>query len=406
MSIATTVLCRTAQAVRRMGRRLRPARKQVLETGAGAVFALGQILRDRQLRAPLVVVGPDDGAAGYKLRQALEREDMAFQLMEDLPVRPTAAEAERMAQTFRDGGCDSFIALGNGVVLDLVKAAAARTQSGSRSVLDMAGKGRVPRWKLPPVIAVPTVAGSGAESMAGATVTDENGTVFYLEGEALLPVVAVSDPELVWDAPRDKVADAGLNGLCRCIEAFLAAPAKDTAAMTRAAQGVELFFTSLEPCWNSGGTVQDRTDLLSASRTAGRTAAGTGAGGYARAMIRAAQTVCGLDFATACAAILPAVLEEYGNRAHDRLASLAVMADLAEDGSRQARAEALVDRLRGTVFRMGLGETLEGVTEEQAEEIGDLAAAIANPRLVSPVVWDRRQCHELIESLCVREKGS
>ena len=123
-------------------------------------------------------------------------------------------------------------------------------------------------------------------------------------------------------------------------------------------------------------------------------------------MIRAAQTVCGLDFATACAAILPAVLEEYGNQAHDRLASLAVMADLAEDGSRQARAEALVARLRGTVFRMGLGETLEGVTEEQAEEIGDLAASMANPRLVSPVVWDRRQCHDLIESLCVREKES
>lgn len=405
MGVMTTVLCRTVQTVRRAGGRLRPARKQVLETGAGAIYALGQLLRDRQLRAPLMVVGADSAAAGFRLRQALEQNDVPLRVLDDLPARPTAAEGERIAAAFRDEGRDCLIAVGDGAVLDLVKAAAARTQSKGRTILDMAGAGRVPRRRVPAVIAVPTAAGSGAESMAGATVTDGRGTVFFLEGEALMPAVAVSDPDLLADTPREKVADGGMNGLCRCVEAFLAASPKDSAAMTRAAQGTELFFASLEPCWNTGGTPRDRADLLAASRIAGRVASGTGAGGYARAMIRAAQTVCGMAFAPACAAILPAVLEKYGISAHERLASLAVMADLEEDGDRSARAAALIARLRAAAFRMGLPDTLEGVTAAQAAEIADMAAAIANPRMVSPAVWTRRECRQLLDRLCPGEPG-
>lgn len=403
MGVMTTVLCRTAQAVRRAGGRLRPGRKQVLETGAGAVYALGQLLRDRQLRAPLAVIGADSAGAGYRLRQSLEQDDVPLRVIDDLPPRPTAAEGERIAAVFREEGLDCLIAVGDGAVLDLVKAAAARTQSGNRTILDMAGAGRIPRRRLPPVIAVPTAAGSGAESMAGAAVTDSRGTVFFLEGAALMPAVAVSDPDLLADAPREKVADEGLNGLCRCVEAFLSASHKDSGAMTRAAQGTELFFACLESCWNTGGSPQDRAELLTASRTAGRVASGSGAGGYARAMIRAAQTVCGLDFAPACAAILPAVLEKYGIPAQERLAALAVMADLEEEGDRSQRAAALIARLRSMTFRMGLPDRLEGVTSAQAAEIADMAAAIANPRMVSPVVWSRRQCRQLLDRLCAGE---
>ena len=399
MGMMTTALCRTAQVLRRAGRRLRPERKQVLETGAGAVYAVGQLLRDKQLRAPLAVIGADSASAGFLLRRGLEQNDIPCQVLDDLPARPTAADGERVAAAFRDQGRDCLIAAGVGPALDLAKAAAARTQSKGRTILDMAGASRVPR-RLPPVIAVPTAAGSGAESMAAATVIDEHGTVFCLEGEGLLPAAAVSDPDLLAGTSREKTAEEGLDGLCRCIEAFLSAGTKDSAAMTRAAQGVELFFASLEPCWNDGGTVRDRTDLLAASRAAGRAAVGIGAGGYARAMIRAAQTVCGLDFATACAPILPAVLEKYGIYAYERLATLAVMADLAEEGDRSVRTAALIGLLRRAMFRMGLPDTLEGVTAAQAAEIADLAVSMANPRLISPVVWTRDQCRRLLDGLC------
>ena len=148
--------------------------------------------------------------------------------------------------------------------------------------------------------------------------------------------------------------------------------------------------------------MKDRTDMLSASRIVGRAASVTG-GGYARALIRAAQVVCDLPFREACGAILPAVLEKYGNYAVDKLALLAVLSDVTEDGSRSERAQALIGRLRSTVFRLGLPDMLEGVTAAQAADIADLAAATANPRSVSPVVWTAEDCHDLILSVCVPE---
>ena len=144
--------------------------------------------------------------------------------------------------------------------------------------------------------------------------------------------------------------------------------------------------------------------MLAASRAVGRVASAQGSG-YARALIRAAQTVCGLDFRTACGVILPAVLEKYGNYATDRLALLAVLADVAQDGSRSERAEALIRRIRSAVFRMGLPDTLEGVTADQAAEIADIAAAQANPRHISPVVWTAEDCLDVVLSVCAPEEG-
>ena len=404
MNMLTTVRCRTAQSFIRLGRKLHPVKKQVLETGAGAVFAVGQLLRDRRLRKPLVVPGAGEGQTRFKLIHTLEEEAVDRFVYEGLPATPTAADAEEIALAWLQEDCDCFIALGDDEVLDAVKAAAARSVSRGRTVLAMAGFRRVPRRKLPPVIVVPTVGGSGAASLSAAVVADEQATRIVIEDESLMPPVAVLDPELLADAPRDKVADAGLSGLCLAVEAFLAAPYGDSRTQQMAAEAAEYLFTSLEPCWNSGGTVKERSDLLTATRLCGWAATAAG-GGYARALIRAAQTVCGLDFRTACGAILPAVLEKYGNYAHNRLGLLAVLADVADGGSRSERSEALVERIRGMVFRLGLPDTLEGVTAGQAAEIADIAAATANPRYVSPVVWTAEDCKELILRLCTPEKS-
>ena len=100
--------------------------------------------------------------------------------------------------------------------------------------------------------------------------------------------------------------------------------------------------------------------------------------------------------------ILPAVLEKYGISARDDLAELAVMADAVEEGSREDRAAALIARIRALAFRMGLPEELEGVSAQQAAAIANRAAAMANPRYISPVVWSAEECHDLILSVCAK----
>ena len=151
--------------------------------------------------------------------------------------------------------------------------------------------------------------------------------------------------------------------------------------------------------------MRERADLLSASRMAGRAASAVG-GGYIRSLILAAQTVNGAGPAEAGAVLLPEILEKYGSQATDRLALLAVLADLSEEGGRAERAELLIRRIRSMAFRMGLPDRLESVTTEQAAEIADLAAATANPRRVSPVVWSAKELLEQFSGVCGEAKDT
>ena len=398
MSLMTVVRCRAAQVFVRLGRKLHPARKQVLETGAGAVFSVGQLLRDRHLKKPMVVIGGGEQLTRFKLLRALDDGDVDYALWDELPDEPTADDGERIALAWQSQGCDSFVALGGAGVLDVTKAAAARCVCRSRSIMEMVGVRRV-RRRLPLVIAAPTAAGAGAEAMGVAVVTDAARNIFVIEDGALMPGVALLDPELLADAPRDQVADAGLDCLCRAVEAFLAASHGDSRTKNLAAEAAEHLFACLEPCWNSGGTVKERADLLSASRMAGWAASAVG-GGYARALILATQTVCGMDLRTATGVLLPAVLEKYGSQAVDDLALLAVLADVENTGGRSDRAEALIGRIRNMVFRLGLPDWFEGVTAAQAAEIADMAAAMANPRYISPVVWTAEDCLDLMLGVC------
>ena len=402
MGMGATVRVRTAQLFIRLGRSMRPTGKQALETGQGAVFALGQLMRDRRLKAPLVVLGADQAAARYKLLHALSDEDITFTVYDKVPAMPLAADVDAIAAAYAAGECDCLIAMGDGALLDAVKAAAAVCGRRGRSVKSLAGR-RIRSRRVPPIIAIPTAAGSGAEAMGLAAVADGKDGYLFLEGGALLPAVALQDPEMMADTPRGALAEAGMNGLCWAVEAFLAAPRSDDRTRTQAAEAIELFFVSLESCWNSGGTLRERSDILSASRLAGRVASVAG-GGYARALIRAAQSVCGLPFAAVCGVILPAVLEKYGIYARDDLANLALLADVAEDGGREDRAADLIARIRAMAFRMGLPEELEGISAEQAARIAGRAAAMANPRFISPVVWTAEECHDLILSVCAKHE--
>lgn len=404
MSMLTTARCRIVQAFARLGKRTHPVRKQVFETGAGALFSVGQLLRDRKLKKPMVILDAEPDEMKNRLLQALDESDVSYVVWDTLPQQPTANDGELIRLSWQGEKCDCFVVMGDGPILDAAKAAAARCARRGRSIMNMVGRRRIGSVRMPTVIAIPTVAGTGAESLAAAIIADDRDTRFVIEDEALTPAVAVLDPELLSAVPRQRVADAGMNGLCLAIEAYLAAPHTDQKTRSMASEAAALFLSNLEECWNHGGSVKARENLLAASRMAGNAASGVGYG-YVRALCRGVQTVCGVGFGLACGALLPTILEKYGNSAVNDLAALASAAGVAADGTRSERAAALIARIRGVVFRMGLSDTLDGVTGDEITEIADLAAAQANPRSVSPVVWTARQCAQVLLAACGRQES-
>lgn len=384
MNATFAASCRVKQAVFRIRRRMRPVREPSVTDGGGAIWSAAQILRANRLFQPLLVIGRDAGPWGARLKQTLEEGDLALSLW-DASECPTLDEAEALCSRWLAEGCDCFLAVGGADTLGLAKLAAARAARRGRPLADMEGYGRVGR-KTPPVLVVPVGTGSGVETLAWADAADAAGRRIRIEDPALTPAIAILDPSLQDDIPRRTVARSVFDGLCLAVEAYLSR-CSDDRARDAAAEAVKAFFEAAEPCWNAGGTAQQRTRLLEASRLAGF-AASVGGFGYVRALADAASDAADIPREHALAVLLPLVLEKYGSFAGAELSSLAKTAGLGDGGAPSRRAEALIERIRSLAFRMGLPDTLDGVDGDTAARIADMAAAAANPYCACPVVWD------------------
>lgn len=372
-------------------RRAYEAGKQVVVDGEGSIYSAGALLRGRKGSKPLVVLGRDVDEGG--LFRSLRDNDLCWVAYSGLSVPPRASDAEAICQLWWEEGCDSFIAMGNGEVLDVVKAAAACAAGRGRPLKDIAGYGKLPRRKTPVIVAIPTEAGNGRESLARVYIHGEAEEWLCLAGKSLTPDIVVQDPVFLERASRVDVAEAGMDGLCRAVEAYLSPGKGEDLVRAMAADAVKGFLANLEPCWNHGGTADQRIGLMEASRLAGISASALGYG-YARVMVRAVMDVTGLEFGAVCSVLLPYVLEKYGSDAREKLARLAEISGVMTGGGQIQRASAFIERLRAMCFRMGFSDELTGLTPEMVEEI--VQRLVRDDRCFAPVFWTEAECRAML----------
>jgi len=121
---------------------------------------------------------------------------------------------------------DVVLGIGGGSALDAAKAIAALATQG-RDVLDyleVIGTGKPLDAQPLPCVAAPTTAGTGSEVTKNAVLgSPEHGVKVSLRSPAMLPRVAVVDPELTLSMPRDVTAATGLDALAQLIEPFVSA---------------------------------------------------------------------------------------------------------------------------------------------------------------------------------------
>ncbi len=388
MGILTTAGCRIRQAVLRAGRARRPER-QTVEEGTGAVFSAAQLLRQNRLKKPMIVSAPADAPVRERVVHALTEGNLPWASWEYAGDGPTEEAAEELRLAWAKEACDSFLVIGGAGALDLVKIAAALAGERGRALMSLVGVGKL-RRRPAPVVAVPTAAGSGVESLAWAAFADRSGQSFVIEDRALVPPFLIQDPELLADVPRPVLAGEAADGICLAVEAYLSGFADDGARAT-AADALRAYLSGLEPCWNTGGTPAERSALMTASRLAGEAASQAGTG-YARMLARGLCRVSDVRFSDACAVLLPLVMEKYGKDARPRLDALAGLAGI------EGGAPALIGRLRQLWFRIGLPDRLSPVEDGLLKEAGELAAAAADRRCACPVVWTAAECGALLRS--------
>lgn len=258
-------------------------------------------------RQALLVVGRSTGRAAAAIRALHEVgiETVDFHVLGE----PTVAIVQEGVAAARSRQCDMVVAMGGGSPIDAGKAIAALLPNPGEihDYLEVVGMGRALPGPSLPFVAIPTTAGTGSEVTRNAvlTVTEKRAKV-SLRGPSMLPRLAIVDPALTYDLPRDVTASSGLDALVQLIEPFLSTAANPiTDALCR--DGIRRVARSLRRAYDDGSDREARADMALAALWSGMALANAKLG----AVHGFAGPIGGLFAAphgSICARLLPIVL--------------------------------------------------------------------------------------------------
>ena len=195
------------------------------------VFGPGTLGRVGALAAPLgskamVVIGGSSARESGLLDRVLghlREAGVSHEVFEGVRGNPRASEADGAAAAIGEAGCDVVVGLGGGSVMDVAKAAALVAAHGP-SVTRFLRKEESPSGLhgAPPIVCVPTVAGTGSEANDTSVLTDEEtGLKGSLRGPPCVPKVAILDPDVTATAPARYAVASAVDALCHAIESFV-----------------------------------------------------------------------------------------------------------------------------------------------------------------------------------------
>lgn len=236
-------------------------------TGEGALNTAGEKIKSLGSKALIIT---DDvmmklGSVN-NVTSLLEKENVEFFIYHEVNGEPTDIMVNNGIKKYKEEDCDFLIALGGGSPIDTAKAVGAMiTNSGN--INDYLGK--VIQKETPPLVAIPTTAGTGSEATQFTIITDTGRNIkMLLKGPYLIPTVAVIDPIFTMTSPKSVTSATGLDALTHAIESYTSKLAQPMSEMF-SISAVKKIFNNLLEAYNNGTNVKARTEMSIAALQAG-----------------------------------------------------------------------------------------------------------------------------------------
>jgi alcohol dehydrogenase len=362
--------------------------------GVGAIARLPELVAAAGGTRVFVVTDPGVRRSGVVDRVLAVLADAGLEtaVFDEVEPNPAASTVERGAAALLAFGLEKTVVVpvGGGSSMDTAKALDLRAANDPLGVWELEYDGPTLSPGRP-LIAVPTTAGTGAETNSFGVITDEAaGRKGYVGHPSLLPAATILDPELTVGLPPAATAATGIDALTHSLESLLSAHPNPFAEST--AIGVIRTVVAWLPRAVADGTdLEARSQMLMASHLAGvGQASGTGVG-LVHALGHALGTRGKVAHGTALATVLPEVLDFYRGIRDRELAMVGVALRVAspteDDATAAGAAIGAVRRLcaevdqRPKLRALGFDDAMLDLVTEDA--IAD--AAINNsPRLPTP----------------------
>jgi 1,3-propanediol dehydrogenase len=203
--------------------------------GLGALSQVGESAL--RLGATKLFVISDPGVVANrwvdKAIDRLKEAGLSFEVWFEVTSNPKDYEVIEGVKRYQDTGCDAILAVGGGSPIDVAKAVAILATNGG-VIQDYEGVNKITR-PLPPLLVVPTTAGSGSEVTQFAIIVDTRRKVkMTIISKSLVPDIAIIDPVVLQTKDARLTAATGLDALSHAIESFVslaATPLTDVNAL-------------------------------------------------------------------------------------------------------------------------------------------------------------------------------
>ncbi len=354
--------------------------------GIDARKLAGRYAKNFGARKVLVVTDQGVAKAGWAddVLARLREEGLECTVYSSVTSNPKAEEVDAGAELYQRQGCNVIVAVGGGSPMDCAKGIGI-VSSNKKSILAFEGVDRV-AFPSPPLICVPTTAGSSADVSQFAIITDSGRKAkIAIISKMLVPDVALIDPVTTTTMPPELTACTGMDALCHAIEAFVStahSPITDVHAL----QAIRIVAENLLPTMKEPGNIVLRGRMMLASLEAGLAFSNASLGAV-HALAHSLGGLLDCPHGECNAILLPHVIDFNFDAAPDRYREIGRMMGVAVNGMESARArsaiKAALGRLNeaaGIAYTLGqLGVKRSDIPELTEKALND-ACIFTNPR--------------------------
>ena len=290
----------------------------------GALSALGQETAALNVKRPLVVTDQGIVKAGLldealKPLRAAGLDPVSY---DQVRANPGIALVDAGARYYQSERCDGLVAIGGGSSIDCAKGIGVVAVHGGSIGQYEWGKDPI-HSRIPPLVAVPTTAGTGSEVTLWAVITDPDRKVKFNVGGTpnIAAWVALIDPALSVNLPAGVTAGTGMDALTHAVECYTMAyhqPFTDAVAL----QAMEYCARWLRVAYSQGHNLEARYHMSMAAMLAGL-AYGTDSAGAAHAMSQSAGGVHDAPHGALTGRLLAPVMEYNYSGEPERFARIA-----------------------------------------------------------------------------------
>ena len=359
--------------------------------GPGARKELPGVIARLGFKKAMIVT--DKGLIQYGVAKmvsdVLDEAAIPYEIYSEVKPNPTVTNVQMGVEAFKQSGADCLVAIGGGSAMDTAKGIGIIINNPEfADVVSLEGVAPTKR-KSVPIIALPTTAGTAAETTINYVIIDEEKQKKMVCVDPNdIPCCSIVDAELMYSLPKGTTAATGLDALTHAIEGYITKAAWEMSDMFEI-EAIRMINKYLRTAVFEPTNPVGRNGMAVAQYIAGMAFSNVGLG-VVHGMAHPMGSLFDIPHGVANALLLPTIMEFNAPVCLDKYVEIAKAMDAYREGmTKEEAAEAACKAVRDLAIEVGIPQHLTeiGIKEEDIPALAEQAitdvCTPGNPREVT-----------------------